>query len=370
MRTQLSDATTFAVSPDDEEASLTASDIGPCSFPTIQAAYDFLVDEIDTASYPVKLKVADGVYPDGFVSRAPLVGGGKLIIEGNLTTPAKCSVPTSGAHCFQTLAGDVIVRGFKVSTTGAFNCLDVPGGHLAWDRIEFGPSGSNHVQAYLDGSADCWNGSYAISGGAGAHLHCYGGGRLNLNSTAVALLNTPAFRDSFVGVASAIAGFARVSFSGSATGRRYYVHKNGIIDIGGDSEGYFPGTLPGIRSGGGKYIGEPEGRQLWPAQASAGVGALGATPVLSRYQRSEGYVDVDYFINPLSAGSGSGALVLILPFPATGTFTAIGHRLNDATALYGSGDAGYTCITLFPDGGGNAILNGASYRVACRYPYQ
>lgn len=74
----------------------------------------------------------------------------------------------------------------------------------------------------------------------------------------ITLTGAPNFSAYFAGSASGYIRFFNVTFSGTATGLKFYVHKNGVIDAMGAADNALPGSMPGVRYTGGKYAGAQE----------------------------------------------------------------------------------------------------------------
>jgi hypothetical protein len=102
-------------------------------------------------------------------------------------------------------------------------------------------------------------GDYSITGGAVRHFIANTFGNINAvtNSLTITLVGTPAFSSAFaavttIGAVQCSAGL--VTFSGSATGVRYSVTLNGVINsFSGGNVNYFPGNSVGSTATGGQY---------------------------------------------------------------------------------------------------------------------
>lgn len=66
--------------------------------------------------------------------------------------------------------------------------------------------------------------------------------------------NNPTFAGSHVSVQASQVMIRGVIFQGSATGRRYEVRNNGVIDTLGAGGNYIPGTIAGAAATGGQYV--------------------------------------------------------------------------------------------------------------------
>lgn len=99
--------------------------------------------------------------------------------------------------------------------------------------------------------------NYTISGGAYAHIQLVGAGVALATSGGLTftLTGTPNFTGAFIITELlACAGHATNSFSGAATGRRYYATTNSVITVNGAGANYFPGSIAGSTTTGGQYV--------------------------------------------------------------------------------------------------------------------
>lgn len=126
-------------------------------------------------------------------------------------------------------------------------------------KVRFDASGVAHMTAQNGGMIEV-GAIYTISAELGAppryHM-CATSGGLILNrshaheiSDAVAFGNAFAFCDRLGMIRS-----DRTTFNGgTATGKRYDVRSNGVIDTGGGGAAHYPGDAPGTKASGGQYV--------------------------------------------------------------------------------------------------------------------
>ena len=243
----------------------TGSDSNPGTsgspFLTIQHAYLVCYQNYDFNGYSATIHVADGTYTAGLNATVPLVGAKVINLVGNTTTPANCIISVTNAHAVlcQTSGLTVAVKGFKLSTTSAGNCI---WGYLGGEvdiigNMEFGASAGDHVTASEGGrsifTTACT--AYKITGNAVNHWHVYGGGEIIAQNITVTLTGTPAFSGNFAGSAQGGIYCLGDTFSGSATGNRYLDWKLGLIDTNGAGTTYLPGNAANGSAGtyGGQY---------------------------------------------------------------------------------------------------------------------
>lgn len=95
---------------------------------------------------------------------------------------------------------------------------------------------------------------FSISGNLSAAFLTRFGGRVALNGSAVTITGTPAI-GRFAQAQSNASIFANgMTFTGSATGNRYDVITNGVIDTNGGGANFFPGNAAGNSATGGQYV--------------------------------------------------------------------------------------------------------------------
>lgn len=249
VREQLTAARTYYVRTDGSDSNTGLADTSGGAFLTLQRAMD-VVGALDTGIYGVTVQVRAGNYT-GPVLIPLMSGSGLLDIVGDVSTPANCSVSSSGV-CFQ--AADnarCILRGFKVS--GAGGIRGIRGGGIFFSFMDFSACSSYHIEATNGGWLQS-QGSYAISGSAPRHITCTVLSRVVLPGGTITISGMPAFSDAFARSASAsVIQVQGSTFSGSATGSRYRVESNAVIDTFGAGASYLPGNAAGTGDASGVY---------------------------------------------------------------------------------------------------------------------
>ncbi len=229
-------------------------------FLTIQYALDFVSKNIDCNGYEITISVADGTYAENVVM--PLVTGAKaLYIIGTSIDNTKI-LPASGECIASELRNNPCV--LYVSTmhlyavsAGQLNAAN--GCAIMFSGISFGGNAmklGTGIQAVTGGFVAAYTANTCkIGGPLWTFAAAATGGRVVFSSIPFA-----------VTVASAFTTFARSSlgstiqsigctWSGSAiTGTRYAVSENSIVNVGGGSTTYFPGSVAGTTATGGQYV--------------------------------------------------------------------------------------------------------------------
>jgi len=224
---------------------------GAGAFASIAKAVEAAM-RVDTGGNDITLKLSHGTY--GLAQPVnvdcALVGGGRLVVEGDTGTP-DLVVMDAVEQAFAIAQGEVSLRGVKLQNTSSSAAVVSASGnsHLRLDAVQFGEAGG-HVE--LRGARMTLTGDCLIDGDAGYHLHLSDGAQFDGNGQTVTLTGTPDFVDAFcVCTHASVARFAGQSFAGSATGTRYEVSANAVIDSGGV---VLPGDVAGATQTGGIYL--------------------------------------------------------------------------------------------------------------------
>lgn len=227
------------------------------AFLTIQKAID-VVAVLDLSIYDVTIQLGDGTYAAAGIANGPFVGNGSVTIQGNSGTPANVVIsltaPGNGVGCITAFYGAVLtVKDLKVTTTTNGHGLYASnGGKILFSNINFGACGTSHFRSDDGGAIGCSE-NYSITGNATRHMFTTAG-IVRVQNVTVTLTGTPAFSTAFadcttVGVIVA----NNNTYSGSATGARYKVTLNGVINVVGGGANYFPGNAAGSVATGGQY---------------------------------------------------------------------------------------------------------------------
>lgn len=264
VREKLNAARTYYVRTDGSDSNDGLTNSAGGAFLTIQKAVD-VASALDLSVYDVTIQLAAGTYniTSGIALRS-IVGSGKIIIVGDETTPSNVVIARSGAATVndaniyaKAVKGITSVRGVKLTSTatGTIIALLASGGsYLEFQKVDFGSGFTQQVRGADSGTIEA-TGNYTISGGAGAHMYASTLGSLRIQSITITLSGTPAFSSFFA--SAVVAGAMNVSsltFSGTATGKRYDASLNGVINTNGGGASYFPGSTAGSTATGGQYI--------------------------------------------------------------------------------------------------------------------
>lgn len=248
-RKVLAGNSTYYVRTDGNDANTGLTNSAGGAFRTIQKAVDE-VSAVDPAGYTVTIQVADGTYAENVVLKNTI--GDLVTITGNTGTPA--NVVTS--QFAKSGPGTTwLIQGFRFTASSATRALQVDSGaFVQWASCDFGSGYTYHIECILGANVQAV-GNYSISSGASAHLSIRGNSTARVQSRTITLTGTPTFGSTstfgFVEARYSSTIFINGNtFSGSGTGRRYYVDLNAVVQSAGAT---LPGGTAGVTDTGGIY---------------------------------------------------------------------------------------------------------------------
>lgn len=221
---------------------------------TIQHAASFLENTIDLNGFNVTVNVADGTYTSGFIMGGGFVGYGTVTFQGDITTPANCIISTAG-DCIGIFDGaQVIIQGFKLLSSAGSGITVSQQAYAILGNMNFGACANSHLNIFSLSSVFC-SAAYTISGGATNHYNIYQNSNLDCHGITITLTGTPAFSTDFLNVISnSSVQSSGMTFTGSATGVRFYIGQGGEVQTGTSGNlSYFPGNSAGTIDIGGQY---------------------------------------------------------------------------------------------------------------------
>lgn len=219
------------------------------AFLTIQKAVDVVADTLDLGGRTVTIQVEDGTYAGAVSVTAPFTGDGTVILLGDTTTPSNV-VMTNVVPVTSSQGARLRVQGIRFAHASQVASLFAQyGGYIEFSLCEFGAVLGCHLGANYGGRIVAI-GNYAITGGGQAHIHCNYKGDVAMGAVTVTITNTPAFSLGFVALRESSARTITTTFSGSATGKRFYMHYNSTLDTNNAARTYLPGDTHGIQKGG------------------------------------------------------------------------------------------------------------------------
>jgi hypothetical protein len=224
------------------------------AFSTIQKAIDVVFGTLDLGGFNVTIQVGDGTYTGSTFVNFPQVGAGIVTVQGNASTPENVLISTTG-DCFRVDApgAGLRLKDLKLQTTNGYGLVANGGSKITFLNVNFGACAISHMASSMSGFLQAES-NYVISGNSLCHIDINNGTVL-VGGRTITFSGTPAFVVAFVRVNNG--GLAQVwsnTFSGSATGSRYTVSGNGVIQTFGAGATAFPGNSAGSTATGGQYL--------------------------------------------------------------------------------------------------------------------
>lgn len=259
-REKLSADRTYYVRTDGSDSNDGLSNDAAGAFLTLSGALS-AIERIDFNGYTVTLQFAAGTYASSSPITIPHMTGlgevSNFLILGDASTPSNVIFNNTSASQYdnylQTAAySQVYLRGIKFTATNGGCITAALGGILHFDSLDFGACGSSagHILATTGGTVVAM-GNYTISGGAKVHFGTYLPGVIDIGtvSPTITLTGTPAFGTGAFGAFAVTDSGGYIlgggTFSGSATGQRFYCVPGAIIQTYGSGLSYFPGNSAG-----------------------------------------------------------------------------------------------------------------------------
>ena len=244
-RLQLTANAWFFVSTTGNDVTGNGSSANPWA--TVQKAYNWVADNLDFAGHGVQIQLSPGVYKYGVMIVRSWVGGGSLVIDGGSAT-INSNEPYVGIFDFAlpiALSGIFEIQNMTLTSTVARYgvnaecfCTVVLGPGLV-----FGSIADIQVSALNGGYIYCAAG-YSITGGAAYHFYADTHGYIQCPRQ-IALSGTPKFGTFAGAVDQSQIDLRGATFSGSATGQKYYVNTISLL-LGSSS---LPGNAAGSVGG-------------------------------------------------------------------------------------------------------------------------
>ena len=252
VREKLTAARTYYVRTDGSDSNSGLANTAGGAFLTIQKAVDVCA-ALDFNGFSATVQVGDGTWTAPVITVSSTVNG-VLTIAGNATTPDNVLWSLSSGSCL-TASGPgvrVTVKDMKLQTSGVSGIVSSGRASVAATNCTFGACGYSHVTG-ASGGVIVISTSCRIVGNAPSFANL-DNANIDMTLCAFTLTGTPAFSTAFI-TAQALS-YARCvlpTFSGAATGSRYSVSTNSVINVNAAGETFLPGNAAGTKTTGGEY---------------------------------------------------------------------------------------------------------------------
>lgn len=228
-------------------------------FQTIVGAYAKICSTYLFQGFSGTLQLAAGTYPATTLSGNPIGIAGSFNITGDTTTPTNCVLSTAvnGASAFlASAAASINLAGVQIKSTGTGGngLVANTGGLLFFSSCDFGACTNAQIFAAEAGTI-VGTGNFTVSGAAARSISAGFSASISIQNVTITITGTPAFSVAFAeAVYTGTLIATSITFSGSATGPRYNVAANGVINTNGGGATYFPGNSGGSTATGGQYL--------------------------------------------------------------------------------------------------------------------
>ncbi len=228
-------------------------------FLTIQKAVNVACGYASTSAGTIKIQLAAGTYSQSQLTLRRNSGTQPFVIIGSVSTPASYIIECTGsshgivadAMSYWSLQGVTLTYSGSGSSVGSlFVCKN---SCTSLSNVVFtAVSALTSAHAKVEGGQLFIEGNYTIAGGAPYHFKVKSYGVVHQTGYTVTVTGTPAFT-TFADVETGLVNSASAVYSGGATGARYAVSLNGVINTNGGGASYFPGNSVGSAATGGVY---------------------------------------------------------------------------------------------------------------------
>lgn len=250
-------ARTLYVRTDGNDANDGFADTASRAFLTIQAAVNTLAKmPYDPKGFAAGagwvIKLADGTYSETVkLYNVPYFD---VTLRGNTVTPGNVIIAgTSDGVTAIGMRTNWNLDSLRINAASGLGLRVEQNSVVSFQNVVFGSCTAGHIQTLTGGVVNV-TGPYAIAAASSFHIIARLGGAVDIPAVTVTITGTPAFSGSFALVQQAAAvRINGATFTGSATGVRYSVACNGVIDTNGGGASYLPGNSAGVTATGGQY---------------------------------------------------------------------------------------------------------------------
>lgn len=221
---------------------------------------------LDPSTFSITIQLGDGTYSLGSSGLVlpSILNGASITIQGNTSNAASVTITstdTVGTIKAFNAVGGWFLRWFTLTNTNNGHGIYNSKSNISYERLVFGSVGTGFHVINADGGAtgNLFNATYypyTISGGATGHVYNIGAGSIfTCAVSTITISGTPAFANSFcINENLGYCNFFSPTFSGSATGKRYDVKGNAVINTNGGGATFLPGNVSGTTATGGQYL--------------------------------------------------------------------------------------------------------------------
>ncbi|NLS00171.1 hypothetical protein HGP17_25380 [Rhizobium sp. P38BS-XIX] len=262
VRVKLTADTTFYIRPDGNDANTGLDNTAAAAFKTLQGGWTAIKSRYDTAGYAVTIQLGvAGTYEGASFDAASSV----VTVRGDPANQDAYVINTQAGKIWSIRCAmySVTLDGVKVtkSTVGVYDIYTNFGGQVNIQNVTLEATGAavggGQYHSYtLNGGSIGITGPIKIIGTCSSPFLVQSFGVIGVSggTQTVTLSGTPFFQVGFVNCSQARAEIGALAFAGAATGPRYSVTENGVINVAGQGANFLPGNTAGSQSSGGQYV--------------------------------------------------------------------------------------------------------------------
>ncbi len=255
VRDQLTADRTYFVRTDGNDSNTGRVNSAAGAFLTLARAA-VVIAALDLGVFNVTVQIGNGTYTSGFSLAARPPGTGVVTLVGDVSNPSNVTISTTSGGCISATNGAIInLSGIKVVNSGGFGVF---AGDYARIRLtglcDFGACGAGHALIQNYAQFFCESINYYITGAAPYHIIALKSAIVRHVVSTVTIFGTPNFSTAYLYGKDAYFDLFGLTFSGSATGKRYISDFNSLFEVYGAGTTFLPGNIAGTTSTGGQYI--------------------------------------------------------------------------------------------------------------------
>lgn len=215
-------------------------------FHTLQHAVNYLSNSLDFNGRGGTITLGAGTFAGAEILGTFLGQQGPITIQG--AGSSNTTLTALNSYCINAQAGaEIALSAMTIDAVTDQYGISSNGGAIVnvGSDVKFAGSGGAiaHIAAGAAGQVNAPSG-YSVSAGGTAHIQAYPNANINLDGS-IAFSGTPAFSVATLLVNFGYLNINGVTWSGSATGMKYLVALNGVLDNGGGGGSGVPGSSDG-----------------------------------------------------------------------------------------------------------------------------